>query len=265
MVTVKDGSIYVEIPDFPTSDQLIATAVQFLLDGEDYDAASILFSCILEMRPSSEYMDRSGSGWSLSVAIVVYAPRLAYDVLAQQADTPAKNAIRRALDALAPDHTYVNDVRVRARPNTNLPHNWREELEQAVRSRGVNNQGIIFNPASAIMWQGLRFRSQSEVKIAQEFERRNVLFFPNCKGYLMKDDGPGSEEPDFLVCKDGKWGILEVDGKPFHPPQRTAQEHKRDRWFKMYGVMPIEHFDANECYETPKSVVDRFLVVLKNS
>jgi len=44
MVTVNDNGIYVEIPDFPTSDQLIATAVQFLLDGEDYDAASILFS-----------------------------------------------------------------------------------------------------------------------------------------------------------------------------------------------------------------------------
>jgi hypothetical protein len=138
-------------------------------------------------------------------------------------------------------------------------------MEQAVRSRGVNNQGIIFDPSKVIVWQGLRFRSHSEVKIAQALEQRKALFFPNCKGHLMKDDGPGAEEPDFLICKDGKWGILEVDGEPFHPATRTAHEHRRDRWFKMYGVMPIEHFDAKECYNTPESVVDRFLEVLKNS
>ena len=159
----------------------------------------------------------------------------------------------------------MDDVHVLARPNSNLPQNWREELELAVRSRGVNNQGIILDPTATIVWQGLRFRSQSEVKIAQALGKRNVLFFPNCKGYLMKDDGSGSEEPDFLICQKGKWGILEVDGEPFHPAKRTAIEHRRDRWFKRYGVIHIEHFDAQECFNTPESVVDHFLEVLKNS
>jgi hypothetical protein len=151
---------------------------------------------------------------------------------------------------------------VRAASNRAISPNWRKELEQAARSKGVNNQGVAIGQSATIYWEGLRFRSQSEVRIAMELQKRNILFFPNCLGRLRKEDGFGNAEPDFLVCSEGKWGIIEVDGEPFHPPTRTAAEQIRDRWFKMYGVSTIEHFDAKHCFDAPGIVVEGFLRIL---
>ena len=75
----------------------------------------------------------------------------------------------------------------------------------------------------------------------------------------------GNREPDFLVCKDGKWGVLEVDGEPFHPPSRTVQDHERDRLFRAYGVRVVEHFDASRCFEEADGVVAEFLAILARS
>src|SRR4029079_18405884 len=60
---------------------------------------------------------------------------------------------------------------------------------------------------------GLRFRSRTEVRIYDELRRRNILSFPNATAVL---GGRGiKREPDFLVCQDGKWGILEIMGDRF--------------------------------------------------
>ena len=80
-------------------------------------------------------------------------------------------------------------------------------------------------------WNNLNFRSESEVRIAQALDKLNILFFPNCKGRLGVASARENREADFLVCYKGEWGILEVDGEPFHPPSRTVADHTRDRLF----------------------------------
>jgi hypothetical protein len=69
-----------------------------------------------------------------------------------------------------------------------------------------------------------------------------------------------NREPDFLVCFYGKWGILQVDGEPFHPPARTVHEH--DRLFHHHGIAVVRHFDATRCYENSDGVVAEFLGLL---
>ena len=64
------------------------------------------------------------------------------------------------------------------------------------------------------------------------------------------------------MCHEGKACILEVDGEPFHPPSRTAQDHERDRLFRAHGILVVEHFDARECYGRTDEVVRRFLEIL---
>ncbi len=113
-----------------------------------------------------------------------------------------------------------------------------------------------------IMWQNLSFSSVSEVKIAQALDRVSVLFFPNCRGRLTTTDGRRNRECDFLVCYEGIWGILEVDGEPFHPASRAAEDHKRDGFFLDHGVW-VHRFDSNECFKYPDDVVKRFLQRLK--
>ncbi len=112
------------------------------------------------------------------------------------------------------------------------------------------------------IWENLRFRSECEVKIAQALDKVGVLFFPNCKGRLDTLEGRRNKEPDFLIFYEGKWGILEVDGEPWHPPSRTTQDHERDRLFKKYGIR-VEHFDASRCTEQAELVVREFLDILR--
>jgi very-short-patch-repair endonuclease len=64
-------------------------------------------------------------------------------------------------------------------------------------------------------------------------------------------------EPDFLVCQDGKWGILEVMGEDFHP--RAADDHDRASLFEDYGLYFIKFYDAKKCREKPNEVVEDFL------
>jgi hypothetical protein len=113
-----------------------------------------------------------------------------------------------------------------------------------------------------VMWQNLYFSSVSEVKIAQALDRAGVLFFPNCVGRLTTTQGRRNFERDFLICDEGYWAILEVDGEPYHPPSRAAEDHKRDGFFLDCGVW-VHRFDANECFKYPDDVVRRFLQRLK--
>jgi hypothetical protein len=114
---------------------------------------------------------------------------------------------------------------------------------------------------AASEWNGLAFRSKSELRIAQALERMDVAFFPNAAGRLgVTRDHRETRVPDFLVIHRRKVGILEVDGRPWHPS--AAADHERDRLFREHGIRVVERFDAGECYESPGRVVAHFLMLL---
>ncbi|MEP7292673.1 MAG: DUF559 domain-containing protein, partial [Chloroflexota bacterium] len=73
--------------------------------------------------------------------------------------------------------------------------------------------------------------------------------------------GRTSRELDFVICHEGKWGVLEVDG-PFHDRKLDAE---RDGWLRGHGIRSIQRFPADKCYQTPQAVVDEFLHVLEHS
>jgi len=111
-------------------------------------------------------------------------------------------------------------------------------------------------------WENLRFRSKTEIKIAEALDRTGVLFVPNSLARLNTPKGRGNKEADFLVCYNGKWGVLEVDG-PFHTAERRVEEQERERIFKINGIKVVERFDAKECYETPDKVVHKFFYLME--
>mgnify|MGYP001491150943 CR=1 FL=1 len=67
-------------------------------------------------------------------------------------------------------------------------------------------------------------------------------------------------EPDFLVCKEGHWGILEVDGEAFH--QTAAQDHSRDALFLRHGIRCVRHYSATTCFEEAPDVIADFLRIM---
>ncbi|MBE9225687.1 hypothetical protein IQ264_09660 [Phormidium sp. LEGE 05292] len=125
----------------------------------------------------------------------------------------------------------------------------------------INNQGI----SAELRWNNLRFRSKTEIKIAEALEERGILFFPNCKGRLGSLANRQNREPDFLICHNGKWGILYVDGQPYHPASRSAEEHEQDRLFHYHGIVWIQRFDAERCYNQSQKVVQEFLELLSKA
>ena len=129
----------------------------------------------------------------------------------------------------------------------------------------VTNSKVGLSPNEpTYVWSGLRFRSKPEVEIAKALEQHpDVAFWPNCKGRLNTPSGRRNLEPDFLICYQGKVGILEVDG-PFHVPERRVEEQERERYFRNHGIRVVERFDATRCGQEPEQVVEEFLQIMEN-
>jgi hypothetical protein len=136
-------------------------------------------------------------------------------------------------------------------------------LRKTPQNNNINNQGVQFYSNSKIhTWENLRFRSKTEIKIAEALDRTGVLFVPNSLARLNTPKGRGNKEADFLICYKGKWGVLEVDG-PYHTAERRVEEQERERIFKINGIKVVERFDAKECYETPDKVVQKFFYLME--
>jgi hypothetical protein len=243
-------------------DRILANAVQFLIDGHEEDAANVLLSCSLTITETDRTQWSNGD-LCKELTITLVGPRAAYDILYYGGE-PTPQAIRYALNAVLPPLTCVGSIVPRAE-RMDIDANWRAQMLEIARGKGVHNQGCEINSGQMFTWNGLRFRSLSEVHIAQSLQRAGLLFLPNCMARLRGPDGPENKEADFLVCCNGTWGLLEVDGEPFHPPSRVAWDHARDRLFRGHGIKVVEHFDATECYRDPDGVVVRFLEILRKA
>lgn len=144
------------------------------------------------------------------------------------------------------------------------------ESRQTLTVAGGAQQGAV--PASALnqaagelaprTWAGMRFRSESELRIAQALDRAGALFLPDALARLGPPGARHNREVDFLVCWQGHWGILEVDGEPFHGQDRAAADAERDHLFGHHGIQAVTHYDASRCFATPDSIVANFLATL---
>jgi hypothetical protein len=104
-----------------------------------------------------------------------------------------------------------------------------------------------------IRWEGMTFRSWSELRLAKAFDDRGLLYLPNARGRVGISPRRETRELDALVNVDGLLVNIEVDGAPLHPPERSADEHRRDRLLLVNGIV-VFRYDANEVYTSPDRV-----------
>lgn len=234
------------MPILTAEDVALASAARFLIDGGEVEAARALLACELEI-----YHNHRGEE-----CIELRGPRASYDVLHDQ-ELLLRCAVDRAFYALG-----FGGSKMRAQFLFLADSDWRAEFLTAAEGTSIDNQAA--NATNFIVWNDLRFRSVSEIRVAQALDAAGVAYWPNCKARL----GIGIRrncEADFLVCHKGKFGILEVDGEPFYPPTRTVHDHDRDRLFKDHGILIAEHFDAGDCFENAAGVVKKFLSILEQA
>jgi hypothetical protein len=250
--------------------RLHASAIQCLIDEGEQEAAKLLLEC------SVRYTDDDRLAY-----ITFIVPRGIYECLSPLTESfndpifgyfrrsnpeqlitlPRKSqiahAIATAFDAFT-DYPIKFSLR---RSLLQINEKWKDEFHAILEGTDIHNQGVQFSEDQPVhIWKNLRFRSQTEIRIAEALDRAGVLFLPNCRarlGFKTREN----READFLVCCDGKWGILEIDSDRFH--QSAADDHERDRLFKAHGISAIEHFDQGECWENADGVVKKFLYLLR--
>ena len=167
--------------------------------------------------------------------------------------------VAKAINESVPhdDQSYVRFI-VCQLELSEAPDNWRQSLQGSVSS--LTNQAVRRYADSAVpirTHDGLVFRSHSETVIYDELKSRGVLVLP-LPAAVLGNSGK-KLEPDFVVVHQGKVGILEVHGEPWHPPERATEEANRRRELRNFGIEPYDTFDAKLCRENPKWVVDQFL------
>ncbi|MDZ4851109.1 MAG: hypothetical protein SGI77_17615 [Pirellulaceae bacterium] len=144
---------------------------------------------------------------------------------------------------------------------------WESHIKTLIMQPKGSNQSLVSellfsrDGRPLHVWNELRYASKSEIRIAQEFEKRRILFFPLTVA-VRADTGENwndHREIDFLVCENGKFGILEV---AYHP-DRYEKDSEKNLWFKRSGILCIENFTAERCYNDAEIVVEEFLAILK--
>jgi len=167
-------------------------------------------------------------------------------------------------------------------PNgTGSQHLWRlffDEILRATIEGIVNSTALVvsadteqtyknatgdINPPKE--WGGMYFRSNEEIKIAEQLDKRGVLFFANARGRISGEGSPvsmanmtGRLEIDFLVFHKGKCISLEVDGKHHQQQGNTERDYVRDRLLLREGIATAR-FTAADCRKNAEAVVTEFL------
>ncbi len=130
----------------------------------------------------------------------------------------------------------------------------------------ISSEKIDRFPEKTYQWHGWQFDSEAEVKIAEALDRLGVLFFPNAQGRLTSATGRENSPLGFLICHQGKWGLLAVKkGISAENVTEIAAimhgEASRSRLFqslKSQGIYLIADYDVAECLEESDRPQARF-------
>ena len=255
-----------------SQDRLFATVIKFLIDGEDVEEAQILLTSDFALTIDYQWREYDADEYyyeNCGYIIRIACQRKAYDALYPLNELNLNYEYAQKIDwafrsVLEHDIKYSYTITY-SMGSVDMSPGWRERLDELARHGGVeaNNQGLGAETSDYFtLWNGLKFRSKTETRIAEALENRAVMYFPLPRARLGLRNSRKTREPDFLVCHKGKWGILEVDGRPYHEGF-AADDHERDRLFKQHGVRVIERYKADECFETAGEVVSKFLNLLE--
>ncbi|MFN6475285.1 endonuclease domain-containing protein [Nostoc sp. DedQUE07] len=163
------------------------------------------------------------------------------------------------------------------RDGKSTPYWWFIYYDSFEKKRIFNNIKIEENSVATklqkeqakehLLWNGLTFRSKTEIRIAKALSSQNIIFFANVNGFMglkglpiANHDNRHREkaEVDFLVFHNQKCMILEVDGVHHNEAFQKKWDCTRDRIFLRQGISTVR-FSAEQCYENASAVVEEFL------
>jgi hypothetical protein len=193
----------------------------------------------------------AGVGFSLSMTEYFHIVTLSADPQTADALKPFAGEgedawVRRALTATDPA-----PLRMTKAPMAQVEIKWQ------VRPHATPSSGRLSGTLASrapIEYNGMRFRSHTETRIAEALDEANVLYFPLPVAVRHRV----RFEVDFLVIHKGRVGVLEVDG-PTHKPTTRAYEDSRAAWFEKSGIALFRHYPVSAVDDGPAAVIEDFL------
>jgi hypothetical protein len=241
--------------NLPDADKVLANAIAYLIEGQELFEASILLLCNIELTVWNEDYN-----WT-TVMIDLMGNRAVYEII-QDSKHSSTKSIENAFNAALPPGHGVEEIRGRVELK-DYGAEWRSTLLEIIEGKRPLNQCVPIQEKPRHSWERLFFRSPVEITIAKALDKYRVLFLPNCMARLGLPGSRENREADFLVCYEGKWGILEINGDAYH--MNSAKDHDRGRLFKIHGIRVFEPYEAKRCMKEPDSVVREFLGLLKQN
>lgn len=242
-------------------EKLHRTWVEILIRRDFAECAALIVDARLEFDEGYDYNEVVING------LYVYLPIDNYQIV--EMDSGIKTNLSNQFKLIARGHIWQDmsnfpiDYRIEL---LKVDENWQNTVKFLIKNSKDLNQGLITEKCftkenkNTIIYNEMKFASKSEVRIAQELEKAKILFFPLPLAVKAEtgNNYKDHREVDFLICHEGRWGILEV---AFHP-DRYEMDKEKDAWFKKSGVLCVEHYTAERCYNSPREVVNEFINIL---
>ncbi|MFF3208422.1 hypothetical protein [Streptomyces sp. NPDC002962] len=214
----------------------------FLHDQGDVHAAALLLDVEgIEWSPGNKFGDWMDArllvpGWLTG--------RFTEDLLARIREALLPIAERNGVEAHS---VYIGPALPDVAPD------WRPALQGRLTSNTATNHAArVTDPKPELRRDGFVFDSREEVRVYEALKRAQaalpadatIAIFPLPLGRV----GVGNTwTPDFLVVREGKAGLIEVDGP--HHRGRLAADGTRDRHWRNSGFVHIERILVEETAE----------------
>ncbi len=254
-VEVVEGEV-LEASDL---DEIFFTATRLLTARAELEAAALLLTTGFGVRAAQNHFGDEFEVLHATVSLEHYE----HLRIASQDDSYRRSfgLVADAVNEIA-RYVHVRHVVVELE-RVVPPRDWHRDFEKLMVRLTANQALFSFQDASKIRYQGLNFRSRTEIRVFDKLVSAGLLVFPLPVSVM---GAPRTyKEPDFVVVKDGKVGILEIHGDKWHPPETAAKEHERRREFTALGIGAYEIFDAKRCQQDPAGVVAEFLKAMERA
>jgi len=181
--------------EFPDSNKFLYTLKEYLEQTDKKQVSVLLINSRCEFVGSSSFTLIRWNSRHATIRFIV--PVISISKFTEE----LKKDLLSAADFIFPKEIGYEITDIEISPILESPP---DDDDTSLNSASLVSKGTIEH-------DGLRFRSKSEIKIYDELKKRHVLFFANATAVLGGKNT--KREPDFLICQNGKWGILEVIGE----------------------------------------------------
>ncbi|GII94932.1 hypothetical protein [Sinosporangium siamense] len=229
--------------ELPTTELILAQTAFYLDEQGDVEAAAVLIDAEgIDLLFSEENFGRTYHRAVLNVPGWVVS-RLTDDLIER---------IQAVVELIAArQNIYLHDLKIGA-AIPSVGQGWRQSLYSRLSGERVTNHAVRTDPDPRLRRDQFNFESLEEIRVYDSLKRAQVelskrdqantiSIFPLPLGRV----GTGSAwTPDFLIVREGRVGLIEVDG-PYHRG-RAGADATRDRHWKNSGIVHIERILVEE-------------------